>query len=154
MQNDQIMWEAPEYIYREKSREWFISFWIIMAALFAVAVLFKNFLFAGIIVLTAFTVTLYARREPSLLRFEITRVGINTHRTFYPYSFLTAFWIDHLSVGSPKLLLVSSKLLMPMIVIPLGDQDPDEVRNFLNNYMVERELFEPLSHKLLDYFGF
>jgi hypothetical protein len=43
---------------------------------------------------------------------------------------------------------------MPLIIIPLGNQDPDEVRNFIANYLVEKELFEPLSHKILESFGF
>ena len=41
-----------------------------------------------------------------------------------------------------------------IIVITLGNQDPDEVRNFLGNYLPEHEQYEPLSHKILEYLGF
>jgi hypothetical protein len=154
MQNDKIVWEAPEYIYREKHKEWFVGLGVIALALFVVAILFKNFLFAAIVVLATFTILLYATRRPYALSFEINRVGVILNRTFYPYSFLDAFWVDYTDESVRKLFIVSRKFFMPMLIIPLGEQDPDEVRNFLTNYLPERELLEPLSHKILEYFGF
>ena len=43
---------------------------------------------------------------------------------------------------------------MPYIIIPLGDADPETVRNFLLEYLNEEEHSEPLSHKLMEYLGF
>jgi len=154
MQNEKIIWESPEYTYHEKSRDWFVVFGIIALAFFVVSILFKNFLFAAVIVIGAFSVVLHAKRKPATLSFEINRVGVISHRRFYPYSYLNAFFVDQTDPLAHKLLLTSHKMLMPMIVIPLGDQDPDEVRNFIANYLPEQELLEPLSHKMLDYFGF
>jgi|SRR3989344_2187445 len=154
MENEQITWEALEYLHQEKSKDWFIVLGIIALALFIVALLFKNALFAVVIVLSAVTLMLHARRPPDMLNFEVNRVGIVINKRFYPYSFLYSFWVDRTDTHAPKLLVTSKKLLMPMIIIPLGDQDPDAVRNFLANYLPEQELLEPLSHKILEGLGF
>jgi hypothetical protein len=154
MENEQIRWEAPEYTHREKNREWYISFCIIALALFIAALLFKNILFSIVIALIVLAVGLNIKRLPETFLFEANRVGIIINKRFYPYSFLYSFWVDRTEPESPKLLVTSKKLLMPMIIIPLGEQNPDELRNFLANYLPEQELMEPLSHKILEYFGF
>ena len=154
MEQENIEWEAPEYLHQEKTREWYMSFGIIALALFVVAILFKNILFAVVIVLIAFTVMLHARRLPWMIAYEVNRVGIVMNKRFYPYSFLYSFWVDHSEPHAPKLLITSKKMLVPMIVIPFGEQDPDVVRNFISNYLPEQELLEPLSHKIAEYLGF
>ena len=154
MESEQITWEAPEYLHQEKSRDWFVVFGIIALALFVVALLFKNVLFAVVIILSAFTFMLHARKPPGTLAFEINRVGIVINKRFYPYSFLYSFWVDRTDSHTPKLLITSKKMLMPMIIIPLGEQSPDAVHDFLANYLPEQELLEPLSHKILEGFGF
>jgi len=123
-------------------------------AFFAIAILFKNFLFAIIILLTGVTLNLFMRRPPEEREYEINRSGIIVNKTFYPYSFLHSFWIDNMDLSWQKLLITSKKTLMPLIILPLGEQDPDEVKNFLGNYLPEKEQHEPLSHKILEYFGF
>jgi len=154
MENESIYWEAPEYVHQEKDKNWFISFGLIAFAFFVVALLLKNILFAIIVALASFTVVLYSRRTPGVLSFETNRVGLSVNKTFYPYSFLYSFWVDQTEPHAHKLLVTSKKLLMPMLIIPLGEQDPDELRNFLANYLPEQEMMEPLSHKILEYFGF
>lgn len=154
MQDDKIVWEAPEYLHQEKSRDWFIAFGIIALALFIVALLFKNTLFAIVIILSAFTAMLHAKRPPDTLTYEVNRVGIVINRRFYPYSFLYSFWVDRTDSHTPKLLITSKKMLLPMIIVPLGDQNPDVLRDFIANYLPEQELLEPLSHKILESLGF
>ena len=154
MQNDKITWESPEYIFREKSREWFIALGIIALALFVASILLKNFLFAIIITISTFTVILFAKRPPEHTLYEINKSGLIINTSFYPYSFLQSFWIDNTDQSWQKLLITSKKTLMPLIIIALGDQDPEEVKNFLANYLPEKEQYEPLSHKILEYLGF
>ena len=154
MENEHIYWEAPEYIHKEKTREWFISFGIIATALFVAALLLDNVLFAVVIALGFGSVLLYAKRTPSTHSFEANRVGLILNKSFYPYSYLHSFWVDRTEEGNHKMLVTSKKLLVPMIIVPLGQQDSDELRNFVANYLPEQELMEPLSHKVLEYFGF
>ncbi len=154
MHNEKVAWQTIEYQYQEKSHEWFVGLAVIATALFIVAVLLKNFLFGIIILVGAFAIMLSAKRPPDEIEYEINRSGIVNHKTFYPYSFLDSFWIDNTNPSWQKLIVTSKKLLMPIIVIPLGEQDPDEIKNFLANYLPEKEQYEPLSHRLFEYFGF
>ena len=48
-----------------------------------------------------------------------------------------------------------TKLLMPLIIIPIGDIDPEEISSILNSTLkLEEELKEPFGHLLVDYLGF
>ena len=76
MENQQIVWEAPEYIFREKTREWYYALGIIATALLVVAILTSNLLFGIIIVLSVFTSVMFAQRPPNVIRYEINRSGI------------------------------------------------------------------------------
>ncbi|OHA17983.1 MAG: hypothetical protein A2664_01385 [Candidatus Taylorbacteria bacterium RIFCSPHIGHO2_01_FULL_46_22b] len=154
MENEKISWEAPEYIFYRRSREWYLSLGIITAALFIVSILFKNYLFAVVILIGAFSMVLHTKRQPKDTYYEINRSGIILNKTFYPYSFLESFWIDHTDPNWKKLLIVSKKTFMPLIIIPFAEQDADEVEQFLGNYLVRKEYYEPLSHRIIEYLGF
>ena len=154
MQNDRIQWHAPEYFFYTKSREWFIALSIVALALLVVAVFLKDFLFAVVIVVGAVALALHAKHPPREIEAEVNRTGLLVNQTFYPYSSLQSFWIDQHNRRGPKLLARSQKLLMPLIIVPLGEQDVDVVHGFLENYLPQQEQYEPLSHKLLEYLGF
>lgn len=150
----QVEWEDFEYLYYERSTSWFWSLYIVSGGLLVLALFLRNFLFAVFILLAAFTTTLYAKRKPDTIRFEVNRMGVTEGKKYYPYSLLTSFWIDETIPEMPKLLLLSKKAIVPLIVIPLMNTDHDVVRNIIANYLPEREAREPVSNKIMEYLGF
>ena len=53
-----------------------------------------------------------------------------------------------------KIILKSKKAIMPYIVIPVHDESVDEVAAVLREFLEEKELAEPASHKVMEYLGF
>lgn len=151
-----IIWETHEYLYQEKTTDWYWGAGIITVSLAILSIVFGNALFAVVILVGGIALCLFGARLPNHLRFEVNHSGLMIDRTLYPYKTLESFWVEdnrHLGAHS-KVLFKSKKLVTPLIVIPLEDVDPEHLRDFLLDHIPEVEHSEPFAQKLLEYFGF
>ena len=139
-----ISWEAPEFIYYEKTPDWYWSLGIITVALLVIAFLGQNFLFGVLVLLSAFTIVLYATKRPRIIRITASADGIVIDTKEFPLEGLKSFWIFYRVGGIKELSILSEKRLMPHIKIPLGDANPNEIRDFLLQYMYEKRQEESL----------
>lgn len=144
-----------EHGHKEKSSDWFWIVGIVAIAGTVLAVYFGNLLFGILILLAGFTAILQGHTRPAILTIEITRKGIRVNDTIYPYSNLQSFWVIDEEIND-RILLRSSKALMPIIVLPFDSTqtDPDEIRDYLLDYLDEEELDEPFFQKIMEIFGF
>lgn len=148
-----IRWTAPEYSHRDKSADWFWAVGIISISLAGAAIIFNNVLLAIFILLGAFTLSLYAHREPFEVEYELNEKGVIAGNTLYTYSSLESFWVET-RYAQPRLHLKSKRPLVPHVTILLDEINPNIVDEYLTRYIREEEYVEPLSHKLLEYLGF
>ena len=133
-----IKWEAPEYEYRPKSPNWFWSAGIISAAVAAASVLLGNILFAILVLLAGFSVILFGGRRPKIIWFSLTAQGIQIGDRLFPYDNIRSFWI-HYDPPYKKILSIElKKVFMPMMLIPLADNDPNVIREHLIKFIKER----------------
>lgn len=147
-------WDAPEHEHKERGSDWFWSAGIIVAALALVSIIFGNIIFAILIVISAFSLTLFINRPPENIKVSITSLGIRKGNILYPIETIASFWID---VEHPhkKIILRSNKPLMPLIVIPIADEtDVEAVREYLLTKTAEEYQSLPLVEKILEYLGF
>ena len=143
-----IAWQTLEYLYYEKSADWYWALGIIAIGLVAVAILNHNILFAIFIIIGAFALALYAVRRPRTITIAISGEGVRIDNRLFPYEALQSFWIFYLPGGTKELSLRSQKITMPLIKIPLGDTDPNEVRELLIAYLDEKAQNESLIDAL------
>src|SRR3990167_234841 len=73
-------WQAPEYDHSSKSIDWYWAMGIAAAVLFTTAILLKNFLFAVIVILGTFSVTLFSARKPRIINFSFTPRGVQIEK--------------------------------------------------------------------------
>jgi len=152
---DIISWQGYEYTHHEKSSDWFWALGIVALSSAVTAIIFKNILFALLILIGAFTVALFAAKKPHLIHFEVTRRGVSIDDVLYPFTTLESFWIDEDEHGHLSLILKSQRVVMPYIIIPLSEAiEFEDIRNVLLEKLDEEELNEPISHKILEFFGF
>ncbi len=147
-----ITWVAPEYHHTEKSRDWYIALIIITVSLVGASFLLDNPLFAVFIALAAGSVALFSKRLPDLIPYELSEKGIAMGAVSFPYHTLESFCISE--GDQSRLLIKSKKLVSPLIVVPLGDTDINEVGELLRTHLAEEELSEPFLAKLLERAGF
>jgi hypothetical protein len=149
-----IEWGAPEYEHKERSADWFWAMGIVVLSIAVTCIIFGNIILAILILLSAFSLSLFLNREPEIIDVIINEKGITRENIFYPYQTLHSFWIDD-EHSHPKILLRSDKLLMPLIIIPLGDNvDIDKLHTILSEFLKEEPHELPWAEKFLEYLGF
>jgi hypothetical protein len=139
-----LIWTAPEFTKHKKDAGWFITGGIIALALLIFALYSKNFLFALIIILSAFSVFIWSQKEPRKIKFSITPRGIAIGKTIYNFDNLESFWVFYDPPEIKYLSIISKKIFMPKIAIPLGSEDPNEIREILIEFLPEKEQHESL----------
>ncbi|MEK7649903.1 MAG: hypothetical protein AAB367_03030 [Patescibacteria group bacterium] len=132
-----IKWQAPEYVHYEKQADWYWSAVVIMAALLVSSYYLESILFAFLILVGGVAVLIYGARRPDIVTFEISGAGIRVGDRLFPYETLQSFWIFYRAGDVKELSVRSEQMLVPMIKIPLGDQDPVALREFLLDFMPE-----------------
>lgn len=152
-----LRWKAYEFDFVKKSIEWFWALWIIAVSVSVASILLDNILLAVLVLLIAAVLTMTANKPPRELDYEISSVGVKTGKTLYPFTTLESYWIEHAEViGRPhgRLLIKSKKLLMTLIVVPLGTIPPEEVGDALSEKLPAEEHHESIFQRILEYLGF
>ncbi len=149
-----ITWEAPEHHHVEKNPEWFAVLGIIALAASAAAFMVGNILFSVLIILMAIATALTSLRTPQTIPFAVTARGVRVDDRLYPYTTLESYYIDEDDPKGPQLLIKGERLIMPLIVIPLPEEEVDEIEDLIAMKLPEEHLEEPFFAKVLEYFGF
>ncbi len=148
-------WQAPEYSYGKKSRDWYWTVGIISAALVATAVIFGNVLFGVVIAVGAFTLTMFASRRPDTITVEINDKGITAGKTLYPFSAIESFSMDEDGGTGRRLIIKSKKMFVPIIAVPISsEQNTDNLRSFLAAHLKEEAFERGVMQTLFDRLGF
>lgn len=148
-----LRWEAYEHEHIERGSDWYWALGIIAACAAVTSIIFGNFLFALLILVAAFTIGIIARQPPELHEFELNQKGIRIGKNFHPFDTIISFWVDD-ELAEPLLLVDTTTFMSPNLVIPIGDIDPETIREHLRERVDEKPMKEPLAHKILEFFGF
>jgi hypothetical protein len=149
-----ITWEAPEHHHIEKSGEWYAILVIITLAAAAAAFTTGNILFGMIILLFTATVSLVSLRIPATIPFAVTSRGIRIDDKLYPFTVLESYFIDEEDPKGPQLLLKGTQFFMPLLVIPIPEEDIHDIEELIASRLPEEHLEEPVFTKVLEFFGF
>jgi len=150
-----LEWSAYEHKHIHKSSDWFWVFGIITITGAVISIIFNNILLAIVILTGAFAIALNVAKKPNTINFKINKRGVIIDNKLYLYNSLESFWVeDNEEYGAPKLLIKSKKMFATHIIIPIKQVSPSEVRDYLIKYLDEEEDSEPLSQKIVEFFGF
>ena len=153
-QSFRIEWEAHEYEHKERSQDWFWAVGIVSVRIATAAVIFGNIIFGVLVLVGAFTLLLFASRPPSIIHASIDEKGVTKGTIRYPYQTLESFWIDT-EHPHKKIILRSHKLLMPLIVVPLGEEvDIEQLHEKLSLFLSVEFHSLPFVERVLEYLGF
>jgi hypothetical protein len=153
MEKQIFKWNTLEYKEKNRSVDWYWAVGIITIAIVVIAIFLQNFLFAVLILISVGTLMMFAIRSPKVMECTVNERGIILEKYLHPYSELEAFWISN-SESEPKLILKSKKQIMPLTIISIEEVDPSELRVYMLNFLDEKEMEEPLPHKIMDFLGF
>lgn len=147
-------WDAHEYEHKERSSDWFWAVGIISVSIAIAAIIFNNIIFAILVLLATFTLSIFASRPPTTLHMVLNEKGVTRGRVHYPFSTLKSFWID-IEHPHKKIILESQKMFMPLIIIPLNaETNVDELHENLSTFLAEEFHTLPFVERILEYLGF
>lgn len=148
-----ISWQAPEYEQHERSREWFLTLWIIASAAIVAAFILKNFTFGIFILLAAGVLTLLAKRPPRTLDVSINHEALRFGPNRYYFDRIDGFSIEVINPTRGHILIKLKHSLMPLITIPIVNIKPEIIDAALALHIPRKKLEESVLEKLIHYFG-
>lgn len=149
----EFSWHTHEYPHKEKTQDWFWVLGIVAVAGAITSIIFGNILFAIVIIIGAFVIALSAARKPQTVNVGIDEKGVRIESTLYPFKSLKSFWVDEEHRDGARLILVSQKMIMPYVVVPVAHDDIKELREFLESKLVSEPFEESPFQMLLDRLG-
>jgi hypothetical protein len=144
-----IKWEALEYEYVPKSNNWFWTIGIISVSLSVASILLGNILFAILVLIAGFAVILAGIRRPKKISFSLTAQGLQIEKRLFPYENLKSFWIHYEPPYKKLLTIEPKKFFIPIISVPLGDINPNIVREHLLKFLKEERTAESFIQTII-----
>jgi hypothetical protein len=130
-------WTVQEYEPHDRGSSWYAIMGTIAGLLVLFGMFTGNFLFALVVVLASIILFVQGKQDPLKVSFAITALGVIVGNRFYPYSELYSFYIIY-NPPEVKMLYVETKgLTRPLLRIPLGENNPIEVRSTMRKYLEE-----------------
>lgn len=89
-----ISWEASEYIHHDRNILWFVSFIVITILLLLLSIfVVKNYFFTALIVVMAVALGVYTQRPPRVIKYTISKEGLQIGNKTHLFSEYRAFGI-------------------------------------------------------------
>ena len=120
--------------------------WILAFGIFWTAYTLSNILFGIFILISAFSISIFASRKPNLININLSSEKITIGNKIFNFESLESFWIEN-----NKILLKSRKKISTYIIIPLNPEvDTEEIKEYLLERLKEEKLKESFFQILLE----
>jgi hypothetical protein len=157
--NENLNWSALEYEEKEKSQDWFWALGIIVVTGSIAAIIFGDYFFAVLLVLSGLLLGFFAIKKPETIFYELNNQGLKIGNRLYLYENIKSFWVQIEQVGQinkkPLLFIHSERIFMPIIAIPIVETMAEEIHFILiSKNVAEVEMKEHPSEKIMEVLGF
>ena len=133
-------WEAPEFVYREKTKRWYTTSAIVLVIVILVALFMKNFFLIAVAVLSALLFYVYSKKQPRTVKFDIFTGGIEADNRFYDFDDLKTFWIFYNNPPDDAYVSIQTRRqYLPYLQLPMGEADPTTIREILLLFLEEKK---------------
>ena len=151
-----ISWTVATHVHQERSVDWYWGLGVAVAAGTVMSIFFGNLLLAFILLIGAGSIGTLIARGPRDHSIRIDNRGISMDGTVYRYDSLHSFWIENIPAenGGPRLLVSSSGIISPQLIIPLLDgRRAQNVHSTLKRHLAEEEQHPHLGDSVAQLFG-
>jgi len=154
-----LVWSAWEYEEKERSRDWFWALGVIVVTSSLASVIFENYFFAALLVLSGTLLGFFAVKKPDMVTYELNQKGLKIRDRLYPYENIKSFWIQVGTEGEinlkPIFFIHSERVFMPILSITINETlAPDIHATMLAKNIAEVEMKEHASEKIMEVLGF
>ncbi len=145
------VWDVHEYTKFQHTKRWYTIVALLMVSGIVYALLTDDYFFAIILILIAFIYGYHDMREPALTQFGITDRGVVWRGFLFQYKEIANFFIIYEPEEDvKKIYFVFKRSTTPRLGIALDEQDPNDIRATLRQFIREdlTQENEPLSDAL------
>jgi hypothetical protein len=148
-----ISWQAPEFRHYEKDPAWYVTLTAISVLIVGFFIIQKDYFGAITMAIIGAMLVFFSRQTPQIVDIELNDKHIKFGNMVFPYKHLKSFWVVN-SENHKTLNLETTTYINNLVILELEDQNPEEIRSFLQDYLPEhpqntRETFaQKLMHKL------
>ncbi len=132
-----ISWSAPEFVYYEKSPQYYYIAGAFIIILVFLMVYLKQWMTVAAIIITAIVLYIYSQKKPQVLKYGITNKGINIGTRYYSYIQLKSFWLIE-NPSSTCIHFEPTKRFSLPIIAQLGDLKLEKVKKVIKKYLPEK----------------
>lgn len=135
----EIAWEAPEFLYREKSVSWYWITIIAATILIGIAAWQGNLLFGLFVVVAELLVIAWGHKEPTTMHFRLAGEGVSVNgNAFIPYAELESFSAEEWEGETwARLALSSRRRMKPPLKILVPQELMKDVKTALQRAVAE-----------------
>ncbi len=163
--DEKLVWSALEYEDRERSPDWFWALGIIVVTSSVAAIIFENYFFATLLILSGLLLGFFAIKKPDIILYELNADGLKIRNRLYPYQNIKSFWIQIDIRGEtglpaveglkPILFIHSERAFMPILSVPIAETIAEDIYSImLAKNIAEVEMKEHASEKIMEVLGF
>ncbi len=162
-------WSALEYEEKERSSDWFWALGIIIVTSSIASLIFGNYFFAALLLISGVLLAFFAIRKPEIINYELNEAGLKIGNRLYPYENIKSFWVQiyHEILGKkmpngqkemelhPLLFIHTERAFMPIMTIPIHEDSAEDIRALIKSQNIpEVEMKEHPSEKIMEALGF
>ena len=126
MANENVEWEAQEYITHDKNTGWFVGLIVIALGLVALSVWLGWWSFTALVVVSAIALLMYAVRPPRKLKYVLGTKGLKEGTRTYKYDDFKSFGV--LRDGTNfAIVLVPRKRFSPAVTVYFPEDKGEKI---------------------------
>ncbi len=154
-----LEWSALEYEEKERNKDWFWALGVIVFTSVAAAIIYGNYFFAALLILSGVLLGFLATKKPEMVSYKLNDKGFAVSTSLYPYENIKSFWVQKEALEpeqlKPLLFIKSERFFMPIILSPIENIMAEDIRSFLlEKKIVEEEMKETVPEKIMEALGF
>jgi len=132
-----LEWSSPSRLFKKRDREYFTNIAAIVFLLSIILVFAREFVLIAAVLSIVFLIYVLSTIPPEEVKHRITNLGIESAGTFYRWEQLFEFWYEE---QWGQTLLVLRPLIGARVIILLGNQDRNSVREYIAKHIPFREI--------------
>lgn len=129
-------WSSPSRLFKKRDREFFVNIFAIVFLLSVILVFVREFVLIATVLSIVFLIYVLSTVPPEEMRHRVTSLGIESGGHFYRWEECADFWFEE---QWGQTMLVLRLFMAPRVIILLGDQPKDKLREYVAKYIPYRE---------------
>jgi hypothetical protein len=134
-----LSWTSPSRLFKKRDKEYFTNIGAIVFLLVIILIFAREFVLIAAVVSIVFLIYVLSTVPPEEVQHHITNLGIESTGQFYRWNTLSEFWFEE---QWGQVMLVVKQTAGPRIIILLGSQDRQRVRDLVAVHIPYREVPE------------